>query len=198
MRKKISLLSIATLLTSCTFPSIPLDPIKYDKPVHVTSTKNATFELATETTIFDVGGGDCDLLPGITGSWAHPTQHFNTQDQQIFMESLKSELKRLKLLNVLNGIKSNSLVADVKVKLTFEKALTCLMVTGGYVQYTLNVELEIEEANKKFANHYYILSSINDSPWEKGHTDHKQGKQKAAKILLEAVIADIERWIASN
>ena len=196
MRKKISLLSIATLLTSCTFPSIPLDPVKYDKPVHVTSAKNAMLELATETTIFDVGGGYCDSYP-LKGSWAHPTQHFNTQDQQIFMESLKSELKRLKLLNVLNGIKSNSSVADIKVKLTFEKALTCLIIAGG-VQYTLNVELEIEEVNKKFANHYYILSSINDSPWETGRTDHKKGKQKAAKILLEAVIADIERWIASN
>jgi len=187
---------LSLVLNGC-ITSVPLKPVTYDREAQVSSNKIASIELQTGI----VGGSGSSTLmmvsPGVfipisTGPIPH--LQFNEQDQLVFIESLKSEINRLGILNTAKSKSSNEKEEEVKILILFAQTHH----NPNHQEYTLDVGLQIEGGGKSFANKYRVISSDGDSWWTKMNTNASEGKAKAGKKLLLKVIPDIESWVKNN
>jgi hypothetical protein len=188
----LGLLLAASLLTACATP-IPLNTVKFAGQTSVKSSKEAAVVVLTgavrgsgTSSIIPVGGV---FIPMSTGPI--PELQFNAKDQQEFGESLRAELVRLGLLKSVTADDTGR--KDLRIRVMFAQTFHN---PNGQV-YALDVVMEIEGGANPFLKQYRVVSSERDTTWEKLNTNAYQGKEKAAKLLMERLIPDIEQYVAA-
>lgn len=195
MKRYLVYLALAALagLTGCASP-IPLNNISYDQAVSVTSTKVAQVSIVSGAVR---GSGTSTLVPvGTTfipiASGPNPKLQFNAQDQQAFGESLRTELVRTGLLRAAKAdVSAASPSPDLVINILFPQTYH----NPYFQEYTLDVVMEILGGPIPLIKQYQVISSEKDSIWVKMNTNAYEGKAKAAKLLLERLIPDIESYI---
>jgi hypothetical protein len=175
-----------------------LAPVSYRGSVSVTSQLKAEVELVT-------GAAkrhriDEDILPSwITkGSWEsrHPNPYgtFDAGDQELFVESLVSELVHLGLFKQAvetSGDQSD----DVHIRVWFVKTE---YFNRGTTRYVLYVEMQIEN-QRGVTSKRYIADSRNALSLVKGDLYGRQlAKTAAATDLMDKLIPDIEEWLRQD
>lgn len=187
-----SIVLLASLLSGCATP-IPLNTLKYDLKTTVTSTKEATVVVvsgavrgAAGSYLMPVGG---IFIPMSTGP--NPELQFNNDDQQAFAEALRNELVRLGVLKAASA----DVVAtkDLKIQVIFAQTYH----NPKFQQYTLDVVAEMTGGKEPLLRQYRVVSSEKDSTWDKWNTNAYEGKAKAARLLMEKLVPDIERYVGS-
>ena len=153
--------------------------VTYDKPITTTSDKTARLELITGA---------------VQGDSPYPSSLFNAQDQQVFTESLKEELLRLNLLRVLREGESTIKGTDILILLMFARTTH----DRNLHDYQLDVAMEIRFADRAFKKRYQLLSSEGESIFIRMETNAAEGKAKAAKKLMAALIPDIEQFMKNQ
>lgn len=189
-------LTLTTLVFSgCANPV--LVKVTYDEPVTLVSDKTGSIQFSTGVVEGASGSslmyvGPNLFVPVSTGPYPH--LQFNFQDQRIFVESLKDELNRLKLLRVSQVSEQRIEGADVSIEIIFVQTTHM-----PYMQeYFLNVAMQLRAGHQSSAKRYEILSSEGDSIWTKMNTNAAEGKEKAAKKLMTKLIPDIEKFLTST
>jgi len=172
------------VLTGCVNPV--LVKVGYESPVAHTSGKSASIQLTT-------GVVEADPGPAYSiRARPNPSFHFNRQDQRIFVESLKDELNRLKLLRVGQISERQVDGADVSIEVVFQRT-TYFPVAQRYI---LDVAVRLKSGERGFARRYLVYSAEGESFWTKMNTDAADGKELAAKKLMARLIPDIEKFVA--
>ena len=120
-----------------------------------------------------------------------PALQFNSEDQQAFAESLRAELVRLGVLKAASADLAAS--KDLKIQVIFAQTYH----NPSFQEYTLDVVAEMTGGKEPLLRQYRVISSERDSTWEKWNTNAHEGKAKAARLLMEKLIPDIERYVAS-
>ena len=194
----IHILFCLLLLSGCAATDLRVAPVTHDKPVTVTSSKTATIELLGGV----VGGSSViNVVPMVAegavlalpiASGPYPELHFGREDQKIFISSLGNELTRLGILRVIEPSPGGE--ADFKIRILFSQTHHF----PNTQEYTLDVAMEMKGGARTYGNTYHILSSEGDSYWEKATTNAVQGKTKAARKLMNALIHDIEAGLAAG
>ncbi len=153
--------------------------VTYDKPIRMTSDKTARLEL---------------IIGVVQGDRPYPSSLFNAQDQQVFTESLEEELLRLNLLRVFGEGESTIEGTDVLILLMFVHTTH----DSNLHDYRLDVAMEICSADRAFKKRYQVLSSEGESILIRMGTNAAEGKAKAAKKLMAALIPDIEQFMKAQ
>lgn len=185
------LLSITVLLAGCG-PTL-LVPVTYDKEVIAQSNLDAYVELNTgrvtghsSSSLIYAGGV---YVPVSTGPI--PELQFGSEDQMVFVDSLKSEMQRLGIIDS---------VSDVATDNTLRIVLNFVQTEHypNFQEYKLTVGMIMAYHSKETVKTYEVLSSEGDSGWEKWNTSASEGKEKAAVKLMDLVISDIQEFILAT
>lgn len=189
MIKKI-IISVSALMFLPGCASAVLVPVEYPSVANVTS--DIPFRVSLNTG--KVGGYGTSTMVFTGGifvpvnSGPAPELHFGAEDQKVFAESLRSEIRRLGILGMPSDRDSAN---NVDITIYFVQ-------TEHYPQfheYKLTVALVMEYRDIGSTHSYEVLSSEGDALWTKMNTNASQGKLKAATKLLERVISDIEAFV---
>lgn len=182
----------ASLLAGCATP-IPLNTLKYEQPIKVSPTKEATVVVVSGAVrgtaisyLMPVGG---IFIPMSTGP--HPELQFNAEDQQAFAESLRAELVRNGVLKVASA--DTATARDMKIQVIFAQTYH----NPAFHEYVLDVVAEMTGGKEPALRQYRVVSSEKDPTWEKWNTNAYEGKAKAARLLLEKLIPDIANYVAA-
>lgn len=186
-------LIIITLIsfTGCS-TTAPLVPVTYEGKVAITTDQTATIKLDTGIVTGSTGStlmfaGNHVFVPISTGPIS--SLHFGEEDQLTFLRSLSSELTRIGIFNVLESGKEINVEPDQEIRIIFLQTHH----DPSFQVYTLDVAFQIKGNVRSFANKYHIVSHT--SMKEKWFTNASQGKEKAAKKLMVALIKDINMYM---
>lgn len=189
MSKKITIAALLLMsLSGCA--SALLIPIEYPDAASVTS--EIPFRVSLNTgKVAGYGGSTLVYAGGMfvpVSTGPVPELQFGARDQEVFVESLRSELSRLGIL----GISSDHELADnVDITIYFVQTEHY----PHFQEYKLTVALVMAYKDMSSTHSYEVLSSEGDSIWTKMNTNASTGKLKAATKLLERVIPDIESFV---
>lgn len=188
----ICLLSCIVFLSGCINPE--LVKVTYNKPATVTSDKKASIQLMTGVVEGANGttlmyGGPGVYIPISTGPI--PEFQFNLQDQQTFASSLKDELNRLEILNVVEVAEKKVDTSNLVIQLVFAQTSH----NPNMHEYYLNVGMQLQYQGKTSAKRYEIISSDGESIWKKLNTNVADGKFLAGKKLMDKLIPDIQAFV---
>jgi len=169
-----------------------LKPVSFDGVTTASSQWTASIE-------FRPGEATSGLAPSLPPplSWFDPLTEaqrrqiiFDSADQQVFVESFRSELERLKLVRAATLAGSEAATPDVRITVRFEEA----ELAFGF-NYRLHVDMTIE-GDPGTAQHWrYVAGSTVRTPLSTGVPAAKGG---AATMLLHHMIPDVEAWIREN
>lgn len=191
-RTAIACLLLASLLAGCATP-IPLNTLRYEQKARVSSAKEASVIVVSGEAR---GGVSSMLVPAgailvpVTIR-STPSLQFHSSDQLAFGESLRSELVRLGILKTAAADMAS--VRDLTIRVTFRQTDHD---PGSHV-YKLDVVAEMTGGKEPLQRQYKVVSSERDSVLERMNTNTYEGKAKAARLLLEKIIPDIERYVES-
>lgn len=190
--RNIFIVIILIYVTGCS-TTAPLVPVGYEKAAVVTTDQTATIKLDTGIVTGSSGStlmsaGNNVFVPISTGPVS--SLHFGEEDQLTFLSSLSSELTRMGVLNVLQSGKEITLESDQKIRIIFLQTHH----DPNFQVYTLDVAFQIQDNESSFANKYHIVSHTSMS--EKWFTNASQGKEKAAKKLMLALVEDIQKYLS--
>lgn len=188
--KKVVFLILASFLVGCT---APLTKVTYESPVSVSQSFPVKVDLnsgsvtgySTSSMVY-AGGIFVPVSGGPT-----PKLHFGVEDQNVFIDSLKSELLRYK---VAETIVENSSESTLYLVVNFVQTEHF----PNHQEYKITASLHMELEDKKEDKVYYILSSEGDGWWEKMNTNASQGKMKAAKKLMDKIMVDLQSFIKTS
>ncbi len=188
-------LALCLLLAGCSFK--PLKPVVYDKPTTVTTNKTASLERASGV----IGGSGPTGMIAVESGVYVPVEtgevaagYFGKTDQDIFVESLSSELVRHGIFrSVITGPGDES-ATDVQISIVFISTYH----NPDLQEYVLDVGVRMHASNAMSASRYHIRSSEGDSLWSKMNTSGNEGKSKAADKLMKLLIPAIERFLAKS
>lgn len=173
------------VLAGCVNPV--LVKVSYESPVAHTSEKSASIQLTTG--VVEADPGPAYSIP----FRPNPSLHFNHQDQRIFVESLKDELNRLKLLRVGQVSERQVDGADVSIEVVFQRT-TAFPPAHRYI---LDVAMRLKSGERGFARRYLVYSAEGESFWTNMNTNAAEGKELAARKLMARLIPDIEAFVAA-
>lgn len=179
-------------LTGCATP-IPLNTLQYEQKTTVRSSREATVVVVSGA----IRGGSGSYMMPVGGIFVpvstgpHPELQFNSKDQQAFAESLRTELVRLGIVKTASGDVSQA--KDLKMQIIFAQTFH----NPNIQQYTLDVVAEFTGGKEPVLRQYRVISSEKDTTWEKMNTNAYEGKAKAARLLMERLIPDIELYVAA-
>lgn len=179
-------------LSGCVNPVLVKVP--YDKPATVTSDKKASIQLMTGVV---EGASGTTLMYGGPGvyipisSGPIPELQFNLKDQQVFATSLKDELNRLNILNVLEVSEQKVNTDNMVIQLLFAQTSH----NPNMQEYYLNVGMQLQYGSKTFAKRYEVISSEGETVWTKLNTNAAEGKMFAAKKLMLKILPDIQAFV---
>jgi len=128
------------------------------------------------------------FIPISTGPM--PKLQFGSEDQHVFLQSLKNELVRT---GVLKSISENTGKDNLEITVNFAHTEHF----PQFQEYKFTVLLLLHCGDKSDSKTYEIMSSDGDSIWAKMNTNALQGKTKAAEKLMVAMIPDIENFAAN-
>lgn len=186
------LVLVSAVLAGCATP-IPLNSLKYEQETSIKSSNEATVVVisgavrgATGSYLVPAGG---IFIPVSTGP--NPALQFNNVDQNAFGESLRAELVRLGIVKSASADSAGD--KDLKIQVVFAQTYH----NPNFQRYTLDVVAEMTGGKEPALRQYRVISSEKDSTWEKWNTNAYEGKAKAARLLMEKLIPDIESYISS-
>jgi hypothetical protein len=168
--------------------SLPIKPVTYEGEVFKTSEKAASIELITGNLVSSnrevvlSGGG---LYLPVSGP-SYDFLQFGVEDQQIFIDSLSTELVRLGVLNVSNE------ASDLNIVINFIAAHN----NPNTLNYTLEVEMNISSENEK-ATTKYVVSS-NDGYKDALFGTAPKNKTMAGTKLMNLIIPDIQTYLTEH
>ncbi len=175
----------------------PLRPVTYNGKATVVSSNTATISFETGivtgsegTTIIQVGMDRFE--PVSTGPTPH--LHFDMGDQQVFVDSLASELLRLGILGQVWTPETQQQAPDLVINVAFAKTHH----DPNNNAYTLDVTMQIDTNGLIFAEYYNVVSTEGDSLWDKWNTGSLAGKTRAAEMLMIRLVQDIQDVIAER
>ena len=169
-------------LAACVNPALVKVP--YDSPVSQTSEKSASIHVTTGIV----------EMNSLTYVRPNPRPYFNRGDQQVFAESLKDELNRLKVLRVTEISWGPVAAADVVIEIIFQRTIYFPVVQ----RYSLDVVMRLKSGAHAFARRYWISSAEGESFWTNINTDAGEGKTLAAKKLMARLVPDIEKFVGDS
>jgi hypothetical protein len=122
---------------------------------------------------------------------------FDAEDQATFVESLKSELRRLGIVGSIVDAPADD-TAKIVVDFVRTKHYGASEIHDHYNhhKYELKVGMLMAYRDREAIRDYEIVSSEGDSYREKWNTSPSEGKEKAAAKLLNLAINDIQQFIA--
>ena len=82
---------------------------------------------------------------------------------------------------------------DLQIQLSFAKTFHDAQIH----EYTLDVVADFAGGKEPVRREYRVVSSAKDSMFEKLNTNVAEGKAKAARLLMERLMPDIEQYIAA-
>ena len=169
-----------------------LKPVSFDGVTTASSQWTASIDFRT-------GEATSGLAPGLPPplSWFDPLTDaqrrqilFDSADQQVFVESFRSELERLNLVRAATLVSRDAATADVRITVRFEEA----ELAFGF-NYRLQVDMTIE-GDPGTAQHWrYVAGATVRTPLSTGVV---RAKSSAASKLLRDMIPDVEAWIREN
>lgn len=179
MRKVLNcwLISIAVVIWGCAPPM--LKPSAYEKAVSVQTNLSAAVLLQS-------------TAQGASKWSDRNISEFNLDDQRIFTAAFTKEIERLGLFKT--AYFNQTSAADVQITVAFIRTSW----NSRYQIYTLDVVMEIKGDNRPFSQRYSIVSSGHDSWNEMMSTNAAEGKAKAGKYLMSALVADVEKWLSAK
>ena len=199
----ILVLGVAELLSACApyaAERIRLQSFSYVGPASESSNRNATLRVV----VGEVTGGGSGTTIAIGGAFVPiaspsvPKVDFNSEDELMLAEVFRDTLV------------NNHLFKDVEVlplaaasdsaarsPMPVDMTLTFTSTNRFNVTIVLDVNFEIK-GGKAFTRSYHVLSDEGDTVWQTMNTNLVQGKQKAAKKLLNKLMPDVEAWIREN
>lgn len=198
LRTSVVLLTILVLRVGECSGDDSLAPVSYRGSVSVSSQLKAEVKLITgEAKRHRV---DEDFLPAwITkGSWEsrHPNPFgtFAADDQELFVQSLVSELVHLGLFR--QAVETSSDRSDdVHIRVWFAKTD---YFNQGTLRYVLYVEMQIENQRGVSSKRYIADSRTARSLLKAGLDGRQLAKTAAATDLLDKMIPDIEEWLRQD
>lgn len=199
LRQTVAVLAAAALLVGCeTAPKVPLDQLPYTGNTQLRTQKTASVQLktglatgeATPVTVpVSVPSGTVYLrMPGTV----HQALTFHADDQLAAVTSLRQALVQRGLVKAAGTVPAAA--GDLSVQISFDKTSHSDDHT-----YVLNVTMTLTMGKARpFGQSYRIVSSANDSSWEKMNTNAWEGKTKAVNAFMARLIPDIEAYLAAN
>jgi len=190
MTNRIVLVLFIATVSGCATPR--LAPIEYGGAVahkselaaHVQANTGKVTGYSSSTMIY-AGGGI--FVPITTGPV--PELQFGEEDQEVFLESLKTELVRH---GIVKSVSENDEGKVLEVTLDFVQTEHF----PKFQEYKITALLLLKFGETMRDKRYSILSSEGDTAWSKFNTSASEGKTKAAEKLLAAVIPDIEEFVS--
>lgn len=187
------MLMSAVIMSGC---AAPLPKIAYDKPTSVTSQRLGTILLtsgvvegSTASSTIPAGGIFVTIPSARSPAWVN----FNLKDQEIFANSLAEELNRLGIMRIAMPPSPDAPLANVQFRIIFERT-----TKNPNADYRLQVKLEILTPGANQVKSYDIRSFDGESGWAKFNVTPPTGKKMAAQKLLDAMIPDIEAFVAQS
>ena len=170
-----------------------LSELTYDGPTLVKSSKGSLVIVTPGPASGDGGSSVISVNGALISSplGSNPTARFHDTDQLAFGEALRKELVRLGIVK--SATSDSDASSDLKVEVIFLRTHH----NPNFHRYTLHVEAKLIGGKETISHQYRILSSENDSIVEKWTTNGSEGKTKAARLLMERLVPDIERYISS-
>jgi hypothetical protein len=179
MRKMLSCWLIAMTIVTLGCAPPMLKPSAYEKAVAVQTNLSAAVILQSQAKA--------------SSKWSDPSiLEFNLDDQRIFTAAFTQEIERLGLFKTAHFNETSA--ADVQIKVAFIRT----SYRNLYHIYTLDVVMEITGENRTFSQRYSIVSSGRDSWNEMMSTNAADGKAKAGKYLMSALVEDVEKWLSAK
>jgi len=117
---------------------------------------------------------------------------FNEADQQVFGESVRTELERLGLFSHVDS--SNTANDDVRITLHFAKTV---YLRHAY-RYVLYVEMKIEKDGGLVRSWRYVADSNEGwsfAQWTFQMHQGEKAKARVAATLMKNMMADVEEWL---
>lgn len=186
--------ALVLFAAGCATP-IPLDKIAYTGPVAVSTDMRAKVRISSGTAtgaapaaMVVAGGAFFTVTRGPA-----PHLYFGGEDQRAFGEALRTELVRLGLFaSATQGLVDEP--GDMTINVVFLQTFH----NPDRQQYVLDVLLDMSGGYRPLLKPYRIVSTEKDSWWQKMNTNAYEGKAKAARLLLEKLIPDIELYVAAT
>ena len=190
------LLAAALALSGCSMQPVLMPAPSYESAVVVSSSKTADVSVVTGTV---TGKGSSMIIPVVGAGVFVPVSTgpverlmFGREDQEIFAAALRSELVRLGLFADAGGAGGAAgTEADARIRLDFRRTEH----SPQFQSYALEVDMRIEGDKPALEKHYVIVSDDDAGFWEKANTNATQGKAKAGRKLMAALVPDIEAWL---
>ena len=169
---------------------VPLVPVTYESEVIARSNVDAFFSVNSgriighsSSSMVYAGG---IFVPVSTGPV--PRLQFGAEDQSIFIENLKSEMKRL---GIIGSVADSASPETLSIAVNFVQSEHF----PDFQEYKLTVSMTLNFNDQSVASRYEVLSSDGDSTWEKWNTNASKGKSKAASKLMNLLLMDIQHFI---
>jgi len=180
------LMTISIVMFGCVSP-IPLYNVKYTGAVTVMSSETVKVQLAS----IDLPryASKEIFVPAVTTGPDYPLQ-FHVRNQRAFVIALRKELVRLHIFKSAVGLDSH-----IRTNFTITINFTQTHHNVDDQAYTLQAKMELSGGKFPYIEEYRVISSVQDSTWEKWNTNAYQGKEKAVKRLLEKLIPAIEVYL---
>ena len=193
MKRLIGLIYILVLVQGCT----TLSPVSYESNASVTSNKTVVINFKTGQ--IDGRPGKLDVATGsgaVVGVSMPEFYHlkFNEEDQSAFIDSLISELNRLKIVKAIESGDALGNKDDASIEIFFRQTHH----DPRDHSYILDVGMTINDVDDVTKKNYKVVSSEGESWLSKTNNWAGQGKTKAGQMLLNKVIPDIEGWVKRN
>lgn len=194
--KNILFIVTLLLLGGCV-SSVPVKSVEFTGTTSVKSDMSASIHLNTGVITGSSEDSMVMISPGIfvpISSGPYPHLQFNEKNQKSFTSNLKSELLRLGLFKKIILSSKNDLESDLQIELIFAQTHH----NPNYQQYVLDVAMVIVNGAKKYSSKYRVISDEGDSWWTKMNTNAYEGKEKAARKLMNLLVADINNFIETE
>jgi hypothetical protein len=186
----LSLLALGACATPIPFNTVTLggEPtVVSNKPASLTLVSGAV-RGSSNSMLMPAGG---IYVPVSTGEV--PELQFHAKNQEEFIGVLRSELTRLRVFPEV-ALGSDSPAAQFKITVLFAQTFHRIQNQ----EYTLDVAMEIQGGKEPFLKQYRVNSNEGATLMKKWNTNAYQGKALAVRRLLEALVPDIQRYVAEN
>jgi len=119
-----------------------------------------------------------------------PALQFGEKDQNVLIESLKTELLNNKIIGSLS---QKNAINNVQITINFVQTEHF----PDLQEYKITSIMHLKYGKKESSKKYTVLSSEGDSTWTKLNTSAFEGKTKVATKLIALLIPDIQKFIST-
>jgi|HubBroStandDraft_5_1064220.scaffolds.fasta_scaffold312706_1 hypothetical protein len=179
----------------------PLAPVSYAGTTDIASHMRA--QITVQTVNGESPTTDQLILPPAvtSGSWnaRHPNLSgtFNEPDQQVFGESIRTEMERLGLFSHVDAPSTEPTNDAVRIKLQFTKTV---YLRNAY-RYILYADLQIDKADGSPCSWRYVADSNEGwsfAQWTLQMHQGEKAKARVAATLMKKMVTDVEACLVGS